>query len=107
MASGFSEFDRPVNAGDLPLACLDWARRTACRTSRFRFAIGGDLPNGTLLNFATQLTPQRHRLAFNNAVMRRLKKHALFDLFLNRNLCQRAQKSLLFLLARFLTGIHA
>jgi len=39
--------------------------------------------------------------------MRRLKKHALFDLFLNRDLCQLAQKPLLFLLASFLTGIHA
>jgi hypothetical protein len=56
---------------------------------------------------AAQFTPQRYRLAFDDAVMGSAQKHPLCDLLLNLQLCELSQKLLFFLLAGFLFGFHA
>ena len=80
MSNRFNQFDRPVDAGEGPLFCLDLTRRLARRTSR---------------------------LKLDDAVMGRAEKHALLDHLLNLELCELTQKLLLSPLANFLIGIHA
>ena len=107
MSLGFGELDVSVNTLNLSRFRLSWARRLAIGAFHFRIALRGDFACGSFLGLLAEFPSQGDCLPFDNAVVGRSQEHALFDLFLDGDLRQLAQKLLFSRLSYLLLRVHA